>query len=292
MDRRVVLLLLVTGALWGIPYLLIKLAVADLSPYVVVFGRVAIGALIIGPIAWRRGVVGRLRGRLRDVVALAAVQLAGPFILLTIGEKHVSSSLAGVIVATTPIFTGVLAYALAPAERPTGLRAVGLLIGICGVALVLGFDLHGNLFSGLLLLGTAFGYGLGAHLLRRRFAGVEPVAVLAGTLAAASLLLVVPALATLPAHAPSAKALSAVVALGIFPTAVAFLLAYTLIGEIGASRTSVVAYIAPCFAVVFGALFLSEGIGPATVAGLVTVLAGSWLVARKPVPRAGPVPVD
>jgi drug/metabolite transporter (DMT)-like permease len=292
MDRRIASLLLLTAALWGIPYLLIKIAVADLSPFVIVFGRVAIGAAIVSAVAARRGVLGQLRGRLPDVGFLALVQLVDPFLLLTFGERHVSSSLAGVLVATTPILTGLLAFLVPEADRPTGLRALGLGVGICGVGLVLGIEVRGDLLGGLLCLGTSLGYAVGAHTLKRRFAGVEPVAVLAGTLSAASLALLVPAAVSLPGHAPSGGAVAAVVALGIFPTAIAFLLAYQLIAEIGPSRLSVVAYIAPCFAVVFGAAFLSETIGVATVAGLLTVLVGSWLAARKPVPAPQPVPVD
>jgi drug/metabolite transporter (DMT)-like permease len=172
------------------------------------------------------------------------------------------------------------------------MRALGLGVGICGVALVLGIEVRGDILGGVLCLGTSVGYAVGAHLLKRRFAGVEPVAVLAGTLTAASLALLVPAAASLPSHAPSAGVVGAVVALGVLPTALAFLLAYQLIAEIGPSRLSIVAYIAPCFAVVFGAVFRSEAIGAATVVGLVTVLAGSWLAARKPVPAPEPVPVD
>src|SRR5438876_1620947 len=286
MDRRTGTLLVVTAALWGVPYLLIKIAVGELSPFVIVFGRVAIGAAIVAAVAARRGVLGGLRGRLRDVLVLALVQLAGPFVLLAYGERHISSSLAGVLVATTPILTGLLAFVVPDADRPTGLRALGLALGICGVALVLGVEVRGDLLGGVLCLGTSLGYAVGAHMLKRRFAGVEPVAVLAGTLTAAALVLLVPAAVALQSHGPSGGVVAAVVALGIFPTALAFILAYTLIAEIGPSRLSVVAYIAPCFAVVFGAVFRSEEIGAATVAGLLTVLAGSWLAARTrpPVP--------
>jgi drug/metabolite transporter (DMT)-like permease len=295
MDRRIASLLLVTAALWGVPYLLIKIAVGELSPLVIAFGRIAIGAAIVAAIAGRRGVLAQLRGRLRGVLFLALVQLAGPFVLLTYGERHVSSSLAGVLVATTPIFTGLLAFLVPEADRPTGFRAVGLGVGIVGVALVLGIEVRGDIVGGVLCLGTSIGYAIGAHVLKRRFAGVEPIAVLAGTLTAAALVLLVPAAATLPAHAPSFGVVGAVVALGVFPTALAFLLAYQLIAEIGPSRLSVVAYIAPCFAVVFGAVFRSEAVGTATIVGLLTVLAGSWLAARKPpLPKPAPelVPVD
>src|SRR5207245_4290799 len=115
--------------LWGVPYLLIKIAVGELSPFVIVFGRVAIGAAIVAAVAARRGVLGGLRGRLRDVLVLALVQLAGPFVLLTYGERHISSSLAGVLVATTPILTGLLAFVVPDADRPTGLRGLGLALG-------------------------------------------------------------------------------------------------------------------------------------------------------------------
>src|SRR5205085_6292283 len=147
-------LLLVTAALWGIPYLLIKIAVGELSPFVIVFGRVGLGAAIVVAVAARRGVLGSLRGRSRDVVVLALVQLVGPFVLLTYGERHVSSSLAGVLVATTPILTGLLAFLVPEADRPTGLRGVGLGIGIVGVGLVLGLEVRGDLLGGLLCLGT------------------------------------------------------------------------------------------------------------------------------------------
>jgi len=293
MDRRIALLLLLTAALWGVPYLLIKIAVGELSPFVIVFGRVAIGAAVVAALAARRGVLAQLRGRVRDVAVLAVVQLVGPFVLLTFGERHLSSSLAGVLVATTPILTGLLAFAIPDADRPTGIRGAGLLLGILGVSLVLGIEVRGDVIGGVLCLGTSLGYAIGAHMLKRRFAGVEPIAVLAGTLTAASLVLLVPAAVSLPGQAPSGGVIASVIALGLFPTALAFVLAYQLIAEIGPSRLSVVAYVAPCFAIVFGAAFRSEHIGAATFAGLLLVLAGSWLAARaRRLPKREVVPVD
>src|SRR5436309_10542733 len=140
MDRRAWLMMGVLAALWGASYLFIKIALEDLSPAMVVFVRTALGALVLAPVAARRGGLARLRGLFLPVAALAAIQVAGPFLLITEGERWIASSLAGILVASAPIFTALIALGLSGEERANRWSVAGLTAGIAGVALLLGVD--------------------------------------------------------------------------------------------------------------------------------------------------------
>ena len=280
MDRRSWTLLLGLSAIWGASYLLIKIALRDLSPEVVAFTRIALAALLLLPIAASRGALRPLRGRLGTVTVLGAVQVAGPFLLIAAGEQSISSSLAGILVATTPILTALLALRLDHEERSEGTRLLGVGIGIAGVVALFGLDLTGSgsaVLGGLAVVLASLGYSIGGFIVKRRLADVPSIGVVAGVMAASSLLLLPAAAATLPAAAPGAGPLAAVVALGLFGTGLAFVVFYALIATVGPARTMLVSYIAPGFAVIYGAWFLSEPITAGKVIGLALVLAGSWL---------------
>jgi drug/metabolite transporter (DMT)-like permease len=279
-DRRSWTLLLALSAIWGASYLLIKIALRDLSPEVVAFTRIALAALLLLPIALSRGALRPLRGRVGTVVILGAVQVAGPFLLIAAGERSISSSLAGILVATTPILTALLALRLDPEERSEGTRLLGVGIGIAGVVALFGLDLTGSgsaVLGGLAIVLASLGYAIGAFIVKARLAGVPPIGVVTGVMAASSLLLLPATLATLPSSAPSAGPLAAVVALGLFGTGLAFVIFYALIAKVGPARTTLVTYIAPGFAIVYGAWFLSEPVTVGKVIGLALVLVGSWL---------------
>jgi drug/metabolite transporter (DMT)-like permease len=279
-DRRSWTLLLALSAIWGASYLLIKIGLRDLSPELVAFTRIALAALLLLPIAASRGALGVLRGRLGWIVVLGAVQVAGPFLLIAAGEGSISSSLAGILVATTPILTALLALRLDREERSEGMRLLGVGIGIAGVVALFGLDLTGSgsaMLGGLAVILASLGYSIGGFIVKARLADVPPIGIVTGVMAAGSLLLLPAAAATLPSTAPSAGPLAAVVALGLLGTGVAFVLFYALIAKVGPARTMLVSYIAPGFAVVYGAWFLSEPITAGKVIGLALVLAGSWL---------------
>jgi drug/metabolite transporter (DMT)-like permease len=150
MDRRSWSLLLMLGAIWGASYLFIKIGLRDLSPSMVAFVRIALAALVLLPVAASQGALAGVRSRMGWLALVGAVQVAGPFVLISAGEEEISSSLAGILVASAPLFTALLAIRIDREERSRGLRLVGVLLGFAGVALLLGVDLGG---SGAELLG-------------------------------------------------------------------------------------------------------------------------------------------
>ena len=290
MDRRSWAFFLGLSAIWGASYLLIKVALRDLSPEMVAFTRIALAAAVLLAIAAPRGELAPLRGRLGWVAILGAVQVAAPFLLIAAGEQSISSSLAGILVATTPILTALLALRLDPAERSQGTRLAGVAIGIGGVVAIFGLDLSGSgaaVLGGLAVVLASLGYSVGGFILKAKLADAPPIGVVAGVMAASAVLLAVPGAATLPSAAPAAGPLAAVVALGLFGTGAAFVVFYALIAKVGPARTMLVSYIAPGFAVVYGAVFLTEPITAGKLVGLAAVLLGSWLGAggwaRRPV---------
>lgn len=295
MNRRSWILLLVLASLWGSSYLFIKLALEDLSPAMIVFLRTALAAVILLPFALARGALRGLSGRAGSVVVLAFVQIAAPFMLITFGERYISSSLTGILVATAPIFTALLAVFLDREESSSGWRLVGVGVGILGVALLLGLDLGGGglaLLGGLMVVLAGAGYAISGFYFKRRFADVQPVGAVTVAMVATAAMLAVPAFLSAPAQAPGATAIASLVVLGVGGTGIAFVIFYTLIGTVGPARSSLVAYIAPGFAVVYGVMLLGEPISIFTLAGLALILGGSWLAAggRMPTRRKRSVP--
>ena len=279
MTRRSLALLLTTASLWGASYVLIKYSLEWLSPGGVAFARTALASTLLVPLAVRRGALAPLRSRPGWVLLLAVSQLAGPSLLIAWAEQRISSALAGILVAAAPLFIVLLAVVLDPSERASGLRLVGVVVGFLGVATLLGLDTGGEdvLLGGGLVLLAAFGYAVSALLLKHRFGDVQPIGALAGAMAVSAVLVLPAALAAPPPETPSASAAIATLLLGVGGAGLAFLLFYTLNAEVGPSRASVIAYLGPGFAVTYGAVLLDEPIGPWTIAGLVLILAGSYL---------------
>lgn len=293
MPRRAWILLLILASVWGASYLFIKIGLEDLSPALIVFLRTALAGLILLPIALSRGALAGLRGLAGPLVLLAAVQVAGPFLLISVGEQEISSSLTGILVASAPIFTALLAVWIDHEERASGARLVGVGIGIVGVALLLGVDVGGGaaLVGGLLVVLAGMGYAIGGFYLKRRFAEAQPIGIVTYTMLTSAALSLPWAAVTAPDATLAAGSLAAIGALGIVGTGFAFVIFYTLIAEVGPARASLVAYIAPLFAVVYGVVLLDESVGIGTFAGLALIVAGSWLAAggvakRERVPAA------
>jgi drug/metabolite transporter (DMT)-like permease len=295
MERRSWVLLLVLGAIWGASYLFIKIGLRDLSPWMVAFVRIALAALVLLPLAAFRGALAGVRSRAGWLALVGAVQVAGPFVLISAGEEEISSSLAGILVASAPLFTALLAIRVDREERSQGLRLGGVLLGFGGVALLLGIDLGGSgsaLLGGLAVVLASLGYAIGGFLVKHRLAGVAPLGMSASVMTASAIFLLPPALLTAPDAAPGLGPAAAVVALGVLGTGIAFVIFYGLIASIGPARAFLVTYIAPGFAVVYGALLLSEQVTVATVAGLALILAGSWLAAEGRLPGRPRVEVE
>ncbi len=294
MSRRAWITLLVVSACWGSSYLFIKVCLDEgTSPGVIVFGRVALSALVLVPLAAQRGALRPLHGSLRAVVVLSLVQVVAPFLLITFGEREISSSLTGILVATVPVFTFLLAFALEGEERAGAVSLVGVGIGIVGVAVLLGLDAGGGtaaLVGGLMVVLASLGYALGAWYLKRNLGHAQPLGVLAGTMTTTSIVTLPVALAGLPDPVPSLKAAGALTVLGLVCTAFTFLLFYSLVASEGPARSSLVGYIAPGFSVLYGVTLYDERFTVATAAGLLLIVAGSWLAAEGRLPwRPRPV---
>jgi drug/metabolite transporter (DMT)-like permease len=295
MDRRSWSLLLVLGAIWGASYLFIKIGLRDLSPSMVAFLRIALAALVLLPVAASQGALRGVRSRAGWLAVVGAVQVAGPFVLISAGEEEISSSLAGILVASVPLFTALLAIWVDHEERSQGLRLGGVLVGFGGVALLLGVDLGGSgsaLLGGVAVVLASLGYAVGGLLVKHRLAGLAPVGMSAAVVTASAIFLLPPALLTAPEAAPGLGPVAAVAALGVLGTGLAFVILYRLIASIGPARAWLVTYIAPGFAVVYGAVLLSEEVTVATLAGLALILFGSWLAAEGRLPLRPRVDVD
>ncbi len=288
MNRRSWLLMALLAALWGASYLFIKVALEDdMPPFFIVFARIVLGALVLVPIALRSGELGRMRGLTGPILFMAVIQVVVPFVLITYGEDHIASSLTGILVSAAPIFTALIAVRYDDEERPHGIAIAGVAMGIVGVVLLFGVDLSGDsaaIAGGLLVLLATVGYAIGSLYLKHRLQGVPPVGIAASTMLAGSLVLIPPTLFALPPHAPSLEALGSLLALGAGGTGIAFAIYYTLISEIGPGRASLVAYIAPGFAVVYGVALLDEPLTIGALLGLLLILAGSWVAAEGRLP--------
>ncbi len=287
------MMLLCLAAIWGASYMFIKIGVRDLSPAMVAWGRIVLAAAVLVPIAALRGQLRLPGARVWMVVLLAAVQVAGPFLLIAEGEEEISSGLAGVLVASTPLFTALLAIRFDHEERSHGARMWGVVAGLVGVGVLLGVDLSGTsaeALGGAAILLASLGYAVGAFIAKHGLAGAPPTGVAAWVMVASTLLLAPAALATAPADAPGAGPVAAVVALGVLGTGVAFAIFYDLMARVGPARTFVVTYLAPAFAVGYGALLLDEAITASTLAGLALIVGGSYLAAEGRIPgRPGAV---
>jgi drug/metabolite transporter (DMT)-like permease len=269
------------SVLWGIPYLFIKVAVDDgVPPAFLAWVRVILAAALLLAIAWRAGTLPSVRGHWRWLAVFAVVEIAVPFPLIAAGEQHVASSLAAIIIATAPLFVAVLALRFDASERVGGRRLTGLLVGLAGVVALVGIDVAGNgdelLGAGAVLL-AAFCYAVGPMVLKRHLAGLDPRASMGASLALATLFLA-PAVAVDPPSTPlSGEAIAALLVLGVLCTAAAFVLYGTLVAEVGAGRALVITYINPVVAVALGVAILGERPGAGAIAGLLLILAGSWL---------------
>jgi drug/metabolite transporter (DMT)-like permease len=269
------------SVLWGMPYLFIKVAVDDgVPPAFLAWVRVAIAAVVLLALAWRAGVLGSLRGRWRWLVPFAAIEIALPFPLIAAGEQYVSSSLTAIVIAAAPLFVALLALRFDAEERATGARLVGLFIGLTGVAVLVGVDVAGSpdeLIGTAAILVSALCYAAGPMILKRQLRDLDPRAIMGASLAVAAVLLTPAAAIAPPTVAPSSGALVSLIVLGLFCTAAAFVFYASLVAEVGPGRALVITYVAPVVAVALGVAVLGESVGAGAVAGLLLILAGSWL---------------
>src|SRR5947209_7033962 len=281
MSRRAWGAFAAASIIWGIPYLFIRIAVrGGMTPLMLAWGRVTIAAVVLLALAWRAGVLGPARRYFRWLALYAVVEVTIPFPMIAFGEQRVSSSLAAIVVASVPLIGAVLAIRFDHTERPTPLRALGLLIGFGGVIALVGIDVagrSGELLGTAAILIAAVGYSIGPMVIKLRLGGLDPRAAIGGALGIASLLLLPGALLDVPSRVPSTGAILCVVVLGLVCTAAAFVILTVLIREAGTGRAMVITYVNPVVAVALGVALLGEQPGAGAVAGLLLILAGSWL---------------
>jgi len=296
-SRRAWIALVGVSLMWGIPYLFIKIAVDDgVPPAFLAWVRIVIGAAALLALSWRAGLLGAVRGRWRWLAVFAFVELVVPFPLIAVGEQHVDSSLAAIIIATAPLFVALLALRFDASERVSGLRLVGLVIGLIGVVALVGVDVAGEsdeLFGAAAIMVAALGYAVGPMVLKRHLADLDPRISMGASLAIASILLTPAAAVDPPDAVPPGSAILALVVLGLVCTAAGLVLYGMLVAELGAGRALVVTYINPIVAVALGIAFLDERPGLGALLGLVLILLGSWLSTRgSPGPPGSPADDD
>ena len=281
MTRRGILLFGVMSVIWGIPYLFIRVAVAEVSPAFLVFARTGVAALVLVPIALTRTDFRAVLVRWRWVVAFAVFEMGVPWILLGTAEEQITSSLAGLLVAGVPLIATVLAVATGGRDRVGASGVVGLLVGLAGVAAIVGANLGAsNSLALLAMVPVVVGYAVGPAILARRLGGLSNVAVMAFAVSLCALAYAPIAVIQRPATLPSAAALSALVILGLVCTAAAFLLFWALIDEIGPVRSTVVTYFNPAVAALLGVVVLNESFTAVMGVGFALVILGSVLATR------------
>lgn len=276
MSRRGWWLFIALGVIWGIPYLLIRVAVMEMPPVFVAFARTLIGAALLLPVAASRGQLKPVLRHWKALLAFTLVEISGPWWLLGHAETRINSSTAGLLIATVPVLTAGM-LALTGRERLDTRRALGLAVGLAGVVALVGLDidLSDGWAVGAALL-AAVGYAIGPIIINRRLSGVPPLGVIAASLGLAALLYVPFAAAAWPAHF-GVQASAAVVTLGLVCTALAFLLFFALIAEAGPARATVITYFNLLVALLLGVLLLKEPLSPGMLVGSVLVVLGSFL---------------
>jgi drug/metabolite transporter (DMT)-like permease len=268
--------------IWGIPYLLIKVAVGELNPITLVFFRTAIGAVLLIPIAAARGSLRPLLPHWGWILVYTVVEVALPWVLLSDAERRLTSSLTGLLVAAVP-FVGVILGLLTGAEERFGpRRLLGLAVGFVGVAALVGLNVSFRDFGAVGEVGlVALGYALGPLIISRRLSQLPGLGVIAVSLALPALAYAPLGLSQMPSHIPSAGVLVSVGLLGVVCTALAFLLFFALIAEVGPVRATIITYVNPAVALALGVALLGEPFTVGDGVGFVLILLGLFLATRR-----------
>lgn len=278
MSRRGWVLFLAMGVIWGIPYLLIKVAVEELTPATLVLVRTGLGAALLLPFALARGQLRPLRAHWKWFLVYTVIEICIPWLLLGYAELRLSSSLTGLLIAAVPLVGAVLAIFSADRERLDARRLAGLALGIAGVGALVGFEVgSGDTTAVLALAVVALCYAVGPIILSRQLAGAPAMGVVAGSLGLTALIYLPVGVAQAPSSWPSTDVIVSVALLAAVCTALAFLLFLALIAEVGPARSVVITYLNPAVAVLLGVVLLDESFTLATAVGFVLILGGSVL---------------
>lgn len=283
-DNRYIGYYLAVSALWGIPYLFVSIAVQELSVPVIVFTRVFIGALILIPIALRQGALRIPRSSYKYIALYAIFEMFIPWTLISDGQREVSSGLAGLLIATVPIWANLLAALAGDRSVRHPRQVTGIVIGFIGVVALVGVDAFmesHDFFAMLKILFSAFSYAFATFMAMRHLTGVSGVAVNGLAMALTSVVFFLPAMGSLPTSMPSTKALFSLLALGLFCTALAFYYFFTLLRLIGPPKASTVTYPNTAIAIALGVILLNEPLTIGMVVGFPMVLLGSYLATSR-----------
>ncbi len=281
MSRRGWWLFAAMSVIWGVPYLLIKVAVGGVAPPVLVLARVGIGAALLLPIAIRRRELAPLVRHWRWVLLFALVEIIAPWLLLSEAETRLSSSLSGLLIASVPILVAVFGRLTGGQDRLTAVRWAGLLIGLGGVALlVAGGGAHGGVGSVAEVLLVAVCYAIGPLVAARKLSELPPLGLTSACLGFATIVYAPVAAVTWPSAEPAPKVIAAICGLAVVCTAIAFLIFFALIAEAGPARASVITYVNPAVAVALGVGVLGEHLTLTMAVAFVAILGGSVLATR------------
>jgi drug/metabolite transporter (DMT)-like permease len=278
MTRRGALLFAAMCVIWGIPYLMIRVAVRELAPVTLVFFRTAIGALLLTPVAAYRGELRPLLAHWKPLLAYTAVEVAIPWVLLARAETKLTSSLTGLLIAAVPLVGALIVTLTGDRDRLGGRRWLGLLVGIAGVAALVGLDVGQVDVVALAEVGlVAVGYAIGPIILSRSMSDLPPYGVVASSLLLSALVYLPFAAVRWPQSVPSAHVLESVLGLAVICTALAFLIFFGLIAEVGPMRATVITYVNPAVAGILGVSLLSEDLTSGMIVGFALVLVGCVL---------------
>jgi drug/metabolite transporter (DMT)-like permease len=284
MTRKSWILFGIVGFLWGIPYLLMKVAVADIPPPLIVAGRTLIGAAILIPIAIKKNTFKDAIKGIKYVIPYAVLEMVGPWILITSAEKEISSGLAGLLVATVPFFASIFSSLRGDHSVWQPKRIFGLVVGFVGIVALVGIESitgTSNPKAIAMVILAAIMYAYAVLMVTTNLPGVDGIAINGVAMGLTCLFYTPIAIATWPSNPVSTQAIAALVALGVFSTAIAFMLFFIVIVEIGVARGSLTTYVNTAVAVVLGIIILDEPITLGIIVGLPMVLLGSFLASRK-----------
>lgn len=278
MTRRGIALFILMSAVWGLPYLLIKVAVRDLTPATVVGARTAIGALVLLPLALRQGQLRPLLRAWKPLLAYCVVEMAVPWWLLSDAERRLPSSLSGLLIATVPLIAVILAALTGHVDRFDRRGVIGLLVGLAGVMALLGFDVGTGDLGAVGMAGlVAVGYAIGPLVASRYLGHLPSLGLATVSLVAVAFVYAPFAWWQRPAHMPPGTVVASILLLGLVCTALAFVAFFELIKEIGSTRSTLITYLNPAVAVILGVVLLGERFTPGTAIGFVLILAGCSL---------------
>ena len=293
--RAYLTLLLTLAAIWGASYMFIEIALRDLEPTTMMAARLVIAVAFVGGLMALRGTLGRLRRAGFWTFALGIINSAAPFTLIAWGQKHIDSGVAAIANATVPLFVAILAIWLAQSERASGLRVVGIALGLIGVGVLTGAqpEADGWAIAGTLaVVAASILYALAGILLQRHTERLDPITLSMATLIGATISLVPFGIVQAPRELPGWEATAAVVALGILGTGVGMLVFMRLLGTFGALRAGFVTYLLPVTALLYGTLLLDEQVTAWMVVGMLLILAGVALGSGMVRPSRAPEAVE